>query len=86
MQILGRRQAIDPRLNEAFRDAGCMHFLAVSGLHVGILALFIWWLAQLLGLSLRSSTALTMAVTVVYALLVDPRCCTGDYLLLALAE
>ncbi|MCH7719695.1 MAG: ComEC/Rec2 family competence protein [Planctomycetes bacterium] len=71
--ILGRRQAIDPRLNDAFRDAGCMHFLAVSGLHVGILALFIWWLAQLLGLSLRSSTALTMAATVVYALLVDPR-------------
>lgn len=71
--ILGRRQAIDPRLNAAFRDAGCMHFLAVSGLHVGILALFIWWLAQLLGLSLRSSTALTMAVTVVYALLADPR-------------
>ena len=71
--ILGRRQAIDPRLNDAFRNAGCMHFLAVSGLHVGILALFIWWLAQLLGLSLRSSTALTMAVTVMYALLADPR-------------
>ncbi|MBW1912731.1 MAG: ComEC family competence protein, partial [Deltaproteobacteria bacterium] len=41
--ILGERQGIDPKLREHFNIAGLGHILAVSGLHIGIIA----WLAFL---------------------------------------
>jgi ComEC/Rec2-related protein len=31
----------------AFRDAGLLHVLTVSGLHVGIIVMLIWWLSRL---------------------------------------
>ncbi|UCH15432.1 MAG: ComEC/Rec2 family competence protein, partial [Bacteroidales bacterium] len=34
---LGYRNELDPELKQAFISAGAMHFLAVSGLHVGII-------------------------------------------------
>ncbi|GBD33504.1 ComE operon protein 3 [bacterium HR33] len=45
--VLGRRDAIDPALRRAFADAGIAHLLAISGLHVGILA---WWVELVAGL------------------------------------
>jgi competence protein ComEC len=36
--VLGRRYDIDPRLRERFVAAGIAHLLAISGLHVGLLA------------------------------------------------
>lgn len=39
---LGERSAISPETRQAFSDAGAMHLLAVSGLHVGM----IWWMLQ----------------------------------------
>lgn len=36
---LGWRADIDPKTQEAYRDAGISHLLAVSGLHVGLVAL-----------------------------------------------
>lgn len=38
--LLGQRQDIDQQTFAAFRDAGAIHILAVSGLHVGILLSF----------------------------------------------
>ncbi|MGB3591249.1 MAG: ComEC/Rec2 family competence protein [Nonlabens sp.] len=42
--ILGQRQNIDPEITKSFRDAGVIHILALSGLHVGI----ILWILKLL--------------------------------------
>lgn len=40
--LLGQRKELDPTIREAYTQAGVMHILAVSGLHVGIIyALFI---------------------------------------------
>lgn len=36
--VLGRRQNIDPALRQRFADAGLAHLLAISGLHVGLIA------------------------------------------------
>lgn len=41
--ILGRREDLDPRWRRVFAEAGIAHLLAISGLHVGILAA--WTLA-----------------------------------------
>lgn len=39
--LLGDRTRVDPELHSSYRKAGALHLLAVSGLHVGILAAFL---------------------------------------------
>jgi competence protein ComEC len=41
--ILGYRSDLDQEIRQSFADSGAMHILAVSGLHVGILYLFLLW-------------------------------------------
>ena len=36
--LLGRRESIDPALRERFANAGLSHLLAISGMHVGMIA------------------------------------------------
>lgn len=36
--LLGAREQLDPEQKQAFRETGTIHLLAISGLHVGILA------------------------------------------------
>lgn len=43
--LLGQRQDIDPTVYAAYRDAGALHILAISGLHIGIL---LWILTTVL--------------------------------------
>ncbi|MEB2774404.1 ComEC/Rec2 family competence protein [Algoriphagus sp. D3-2-R+10] len=46
--LLGQKKELDPTIREAYTQAGVMHILAVSGLHVGIIyALFILMLKPL---------------------------------------
>jgi competence protein ComEC len=46
---LGWRGDLDKGLQRQFRDAGIMHLLCVSGLHVGLLAAMVGWLLFWLG-------------------------------------
>jgi competence protein ComEC len=39
--VLGQRQNVDPQVTQSFRDAGVIHILALSGLHVGIILLIL---------------------------------------------
>jgi len=39
--VLGQRQNVDPIITKNFRDAGVIHILALSGLHVGIILLIL---------------------------------------------
>lgn len=41
--ITGDRSELPPMWNTIFRDAGVMHILAISGLHVGIIAAFLFF-------------------------------------------
>ena len=47
--ILGERQDLSPQLRQNYADAGVIHILAVSGLHVGILMLLLQFLLKPLG-------------------------------------
>lgn len=42
--LLGNGGMIDKATRQEFSAAGVAHVLALSGLHVGLIALFIWWL------------------------------------------
>ena len=46
--VLGKRDGLEKDINQAFIDTGAIHVLAVSGLHVGILCLFISLLFKVL--------------------------------------
>jgi len=41
--LLGRRGEIEPEIEQTFRRLGLAHLLAISGLHVGLVALAAYW-------------------------------------------
>lgn len=45
--ILGKRSLVDKAVKDNFADAGVVHILAVSGLHVGIIYIILIWLLSL---------------------------------------
>lgn len=67
--VLGERTALSPGQEEAFRTTGTMHFLAVSGLHVGLIATLCWWLMLLCGARHRVTAATVLALVLLYAAL-----------------
>lgn len=71
--VLGQRGAADRALNEAFLRAGALHFLAVSGFHVGALAAAAWWVVRhVLRRGRRTAAATTLVATVWYAIVAEP--------------
>ncbi|MCH7807691.1 MAG: ComEC/Rec2 family competence protein [Planctomycetes bacterium] len=71
--VLGHRSGLDRRLNDIFIRAGCIHFLAVSGVHVGIVMFFVWWACVLLGLKRSGRAFAMMAAVILYAAVTEPR-------------
>ena len=72
--VLGNRSAAGRDLNEAFLRTGTIHFLTVSGFHVGVLAAAVWWIVRrILRRGRRSAAVATLLVLAAYALLVEPR-------------
>lgn len=68
--LLGDKEEIDGEGQRAIRDSGLSHLLAVSGLHVGFIALPVLWLLKRLRLRLMVQWLLLAAVLGTYCLLV----------------
>ncbi len=71
--LLGNRHQLPFELEESFISSGTMHLLAISGLHVGILCLFLLRLANILLLPRRKALVMTVVICVVYAMVTDLR-------------
>ena len=71
--LYGSRTQMDEEIRDAFRKTGMLHVLAISGTHVAILALLLWGVGRLVGLSIRNTSLLTMACVVAYTFLTDCR-------------
>ncbi len=71
--LLGAREQVDPDLHEAFFVTGTVHLLAISGLHVGMVALVFYWLFRRLVGSQQRALAMVAALVVLYALLAQAR-------------
>jgi competence protein ComEC len=70
--VLGDRDAEMRDAQDDFAHSGAAHLLAVSGLHVVIVAAFAMMLARLLGLHPRHATWLMILVVVMYGYVVVP--------------
>ena len=71
--LLGERHKLSPGIYESFMKTGTIHFLSVSGLHVGLLAGFVWGLSRLLRLSRRWAGLFCMVVLLVYLAIIPLR-------------
>ena len=71
--LLGQRERELDELTESFRRVGLAHLLAISGLHLGVLAGFVLAVARLGGHYRRWQGWLVIAVVLGYLVLVDVR-------------
>src|SRR5690606_14283794 len=56
--LLGDRSGLPRSIRDAFLEAGIIHLLVVSGLHIGMLAAAVMFLVRLLGGGLRLGAGL----------------------------
>lgn len=68
--VLGQREAVDPELRGRFTRAGLAHLLAISGLHVGLIAAALLALARALRLPSIGARLSTLAAVCTYVLLI----------------
>lgn len=71
--LLGNRQDIDRDTYEAFHKTGLLHFVSLSGLHLGIFVGTIWWLGRLAALAKPYRALVCMIATAAFLLVVPPR-------------
>lgn len=71
--LLGDRSFLDSQQAESFRETGAFHVLVVAGLHVGVLAAFLFWAGKKLRLTIVSRVLFTIAALCFYLAIVDDR-------------
>lgn len=71
--LIGDRSLLTPRVKNAFIETGTMHILAISGVHVTILAAFIVGMCRVFGLCNRSATFVMVLVAMMYLAIADVR-------------
>lgn len=71
--LLGKRGDIEPDVYEAFRQTGLLHFISLSGLHIGILIGLIWWLCRKGQLLKPARAVVCLIALAVFAMVVPPR-------------
>ncbi|HEV3024838.1 MAG TPA: ComEC/Rec2 family competence protein, partial [Pirellulales bacterium] len=69
--LLGIREEMDAEATQAFSKTGTIHLLSISGLHVGILAGFLFWAMRLRWAGRGVGLATIALVTLGYALVID---------------
>jgi len=71
--LLGYRGNIDSDTYRAFRKTGLLHFISLSGMHMGILIGIIYWLCKAVGLLKRARATICIIAIGIFLLIVPPR-------------
>ena len=71
--MLGDRSFVDRAESLDFQKTGTFHVLVVAGLHVGVLAFFLLWLARRLRLPRTLAAALLLIALTAYVVIVEQR-------------
>lgn len=66
---IGEKEYISPSLNSAFRLSGLSHMLCVSGLHLAVTVLSVYYLLKKL-LNYKAASAISAVLTVLYAVFI----------------
>jgi competence protein ComEC len=67
--LLGKKAGIDYQIKRDFQKSGVAHVLAISGLHVGFMVLFVHFLVSFLPFSFRIQNVITLFILGIYMLL-----------------
>ena len=70
--LLGQREEVEPEVNDAFARTGTTHLLAISGLHLQVLAVAMLFASRAMGLPRRPAYLAVGVLTFGYAVLVGP--------------
>jgi competence protein ComEC len=68
--VLGEYSYLDEENISKYRDLGLAHILAVSGLHIGIIAGFLLYILSLLGIKRRANIGITLMIIWFYGYLI----------------
>ncbi|MCH7559072.1 MAG: ComEC/Rec2 family competence protein [Planctomycetes bacterium] len=71
--LLGYRGNIDSNTYRAFRKTGLLHFISLSGMHLGILVWIIWRLCQAAGLMKPARATICIIAIGIFLMTVPPR-------------
>jgi competence protein ComEC len=71
--LLGFRGNIDSQTYTAFRKTGLLHFISLSGMHLGILIWVVWWAGKSVGLLHRGRAFVCILAICVFLMVVPPR-------------
>jgi len=71
--LLGYRRDIDSDTYRAFRKTGLLHFISLSGMHLGILVGIVWWLSKTAGLMKPARAIICIIAICLFLLIVPPR-------------
>ncbi|MDR2757304.1 MAG: ComEC/Rec2 family competence protein [Planctomycetaceae bacterium] len=69
--ILGIREGVDEETSQNLIETGTMHILAISGLHITIVAIIITFVLNLLGISKRVRSIIIFTTVIIYLFLTD---------------
>ena len=68
--LIADMRELTPTLRDRWSAAGLSHMLSVSGLHVGLIAVAVSLLAQIVGLGRSASSAVVVSLTAIYVLVI----------------
>jgi len=69
--VIGEQSLLERATRQDFQRTGVFHVLVVSGMNVGILAVFVFWTSRRLRASRWTATLLTITVTLAYVFITD---------------
>ena len=68
--LIADMRELSPTLRDRWAAAGLSHMLSVSGLHVGLIAVAVTLVAQVLGLARNAAAAFVVSLTAIYVLVI----------------
>jgi competence protein ComEC len=68
--LIADMRELSPTLRDRWAASGLSHMLSVSGLHVGLIAVAVTLVAQVLGLARNTAAALVVSLTAIYVLVI----------------
>jgi len=68
--LLGNKYGIDKELKDLFSRSGISHIIAVSGMHIAILAIIILFFLSFIGISRKKSFYMSTAILVLYVVMI----------------